>query len=480
MKLEEFLTVVRQRWLGMIVVLALTLLLAGVWTETRQREYTASASGIVKTKDSQSVSETYSGLILAQTMAKSYVMLVTSRPVAEEVIDDLGLDLTPEQLIGGLTATLPTGTVNIRVDAVASTPTLARDIANATVRASAHQIRLYQGGQLGSDGVVTVVPVEQAALPGSPSFPVRTTCYGIALLLGCGLSVLWGLFRQRTDSKLRSMPDIERVGGSSALGVVPTSKPLSEAGRLLGGRGGRMAAEAFRQMRTNLRFVSVDEPPRAIVVTSSVAGEGKSTVAANLARMIARGGDPVVLVDADLRRPSLQRIFDVDDAVGLTQVLAGTVPVSAVLQPGGEDGLWLMPAGRIPHNPSELLGSQRMRALLAELARDHFVIVDSPPLLPVTDAALLSASADGALLVCRANRVRQAHLRQSVKNLAAVDGQLLGLVINGVNSGRRAVRNGYGYYAGASGDSEYQAVGRRRATSAHVRQTETVKADVTT
>lgn len=466
MRLEDFLHLVRQRRLGMLVILVSTVLCVAAWTESREPEYTSAASGIVTTTDSQSIAESYSGSILAQSMAKSYLMLFTSRTVAQQVIDELGLDMTPEQLMSRLTATLPTGTVTIRVEATAASPQLARDIANAAVAAAAQQIREFQGRPTGTGGI-KVVPVEPAGLPTSPSFPVRTTTYGAGLLAGLVLAFSWALLRQRTDTKLRSMVDIEGVVGNAALGVVPVSKPLSEENRALGGgRGARLAAEAFRQMRTNLRFVAVDRPPRAIVVTSSVAGEGKSTVAANLARVIARGGDPVVLIDADLRRPSLQTIFDLDEAVGLTQVLAGSISLVDVLQDGDEENLRLIPSGRLPHNPSELLGSQRMRALVAELAEANYVIIDSPPLLPVTDAALLAASADGALLVCRSGRIRRAHLVQSLRNLRAVDARLLGVVVNGVNTGRGAMRNGYGYYAGASSEGEYATVtGRRRSGS---------------
>jgi capsular exopolysaccharide synthesis family protein len=380
------------------------------------------------------------------------------------VIDELHLRQTPEQLMRNLVATLPTGTATVDVQATAHDPRLARDIANATVVAAAAQVREIQGKHAAASGVVRIQAVEPAGLPTSPSFPVRRRTYPLGLAAGLVLALLWGLFRQRTDTRLRSMDQIEAIAGVTALGAVPATKPLAEDHRQLGGRGARQAAEAFRQMRTNLRFVAVDDPPRAIVVTSSVAGEGKTTVAANLARVLARGGDPVVLIDADLRRPTLQTIFDVDDSVGLTEVLAGSVDVADVLQPGDEDHLRLLPAGRIPHNPSELVGSVRMRSLIADLARESFVIIDSPPLLPVTDAALLAAAADGALLVCRASRLRRDHLAQALRNLRGVDGRLLGVVVNAISQGWRASRQGYGYYAGAASVTSYEPVaGRRKA-----------------
>ncbi|WP_408897269.1 polysaccharide biosynthesis tyrosine autokinase [Nocardioides sp. R1-1] len=459
MQLEDLIRLVKHRWLPMLLVLVATVTVAVAWTETRPREYTARASGIVATNNSKDIAQSYSGTILAQTVAKSYLLLFTSRGVAEAVIAQLGLDTTPEQLIGRITATLPTDTTTIRVAARAPTPAEARDIANAVVRATSEQIATIQGGA-NANAVVKLVPVEPAGMPTSQSYPSRVRYYGAGLVLGVLLALGWGVLREHTDTKVRGLREAESAGGAPALGVVPATKNLAEAPRDLDGRAGRSAAEAFRQMRTNLRFVAVDEPPRAIVVTSSVAGEGKSTVAANLARVIASGGQRVVLVDGDLRRPTVHEIFDLDQSAGLSQVIAGTVSLEDALQETRHDGLQVLTAGRIPHNPSELLGSNKMRLLLERLRAESFVVIDSPPLLPVTDGALLTAAADGALLVARSGVTRRAHLAQASRNVQAVDGRLLGLVMNGVSTGRRAARNGYGYYAGAA-PSYHQVPGRR-------------------
>lgn len=460
MQLEDLIRLVKHRWLPMLVVLLVTVTAAVAWTESRPREYTARASGIVATNNSQDIAQSYSGTILAQTVAKSYLLLFTSRGVAEAVIADLGLQMTPEQLIGRIDATLPADTTTIRVDARAPTPTEARDIANAVVRATSEQIETIQGSGADATAVVKLVPVEPAGLPTSQSYPSRIRYYGAGLVLGALLALGWGVLRERTDTKVRGLAEAESVAGAPALGIVPATKNLGEAPRELDGRAGRSAAEAFRQMRTNLRFVAVDEPPRAIVVTSSVAGEGKSTVAANLARVIASGGQQVILIDGDLRRPTLHQIFDLDQSAGLSQVVAGTLELGEALQATRHPGLHVLTAGRIPHNPSELVGSNRMRALLQRLREDYLVVIDSPPLLPVTDAALLTAAADGALLVARSGVTRRAHLAQAARNLRAVDSPLLGLVINGVGTGRRASRNGYGYYAGTA-ESYHQVPGRR-------------------
>ena len=225
---------------------------------------------------------------------------------------------------------------------------------------------------------------------------------------------------------------------------MPVADPLSRRSRGVREDLG-VVAEAFRQLRTNLRFVDVDHPPRSIVVTSANPHEGKSTVSSNLARMMAAAGQPTLLIDADLRRPSLASTFDLDPAVGLTQVLVGDLTVADVLQETRTPNLQVITAGRIPPNPSELLGSQRMHALVDELSQEFMVILDAPPLLPVTDAGLLTVTSDGALLVIAVGKTAVEEVVLCRKVLDQVGGRLLGAVLNMAPSrGLGAVVYGYG------------------------------------
>ena len=196
--------------------------------------------------------------------------------------------------------------------------------------------------------------------------------------------------RRTVDRKIRTVANVEEAGVGRRDRHHPGGRPArrQNRGRRRGPRRRRRGASGT--LRTNLRFVDVDKPPRSIVVTSANADEGKSTVSSNLARMMAAAGQPTVLIDADLRRPSLAATFDLDPSVGLTQVLAGDVALQDVLQETRTPNLHVITAGRIPPNPSELLGSQRMHRLVEQLTQEFIVILDAPPLLPVTDAGLLS------------------------------------------------------------------------------------------
>jgi polysaccharide biosynthesis transport protein len=190
-------------------------------------------------------------------------------------------------------------------------------------------------------------------------------------------------------------------------------------------------AEAFRTLRTNLQFVDAANHPRSIVFTSSLPGEGKTTTAANLAITMAAGGSRVCVVEGDLRRPRLLEYMGLDGSVGLTNVLIGQTDVTDALQQFSDGGLYVLGAGPIPPNPSELLGSTAMEKTLRELeSRFDVVIIDTPPLLPVTDAAVLSTIVGGTVLVVGAGRVDRQNLTRSLQSLDAVKGRVLGLVVN--------------------------------------------------
>jgi capsular exopolysaccharide synthesis family protein len=210
-------------------------------------------------------------------------------------------------------------------------------------------------------------------------------------------------------------------------------------------------AESFRQLRTNLQFTNVSGRVKTIVVTSSVPGEGKSTTATNLAIALAQAGQVVCLVDADLRRPMVNDYLGLDRTVGLTTALVGTVDVNELLQPWGEDSLYVLTSGRIPPNPSELLGSEEMKELVRRLEEAFdIVIIDAPPLLPVTDAAVLSQFVGGVVMVASAQKIRQHELEKSLHSLEMVGANVLGIVLNRLPA-KGPDAYAYGYYGPEQG-----------------------------
>ncbi|KJL24326.1 Tyrosine-protein kinase YwqD [Microbacterium azadirachtae] len=203
----------------------------------------------------------------------------------------------------------------------------------------------------------------------------------------------------------------------------------------------------MRELRTNLVYMDVDNPPRIIVVTSPLPGDGKSTISSNLAVTLASSGQPVVLIDGDLRRPMIGTVFGLPKGAGISDVLAGCATIAEVAQRFGNGQLLVVAAGKVPPNPSEVLGSARMRELLKSIAREAIVIVDAPPLVPVTDAAVLAHSADGAIIVGTVGKTTYEVLGKAIGNLERAGARALGLVLNKVpRRGSGAAYYGYQYH----------------------------------
>lgn len=241
------------------------------------------------------------------------------------------------------------------------------------------------------------------------------------------------LLHSNLDRRIKSKDHLESVAGKPVVGAIPFRKREDTATgteHLVPFREGHSpAAEAFRRLRTNLQFLNVDHPPRVFVVTSSVPAEGKSETAINLALAIAESGSRVLLVEADLRRPRVVNYLSMPDKVGLTNVLSGQADFADVVQQTRHEGVDLLACGPLPPNPSELLASETARQLVEDLRTSYdYVIIDSPPLLPVTDGALLARITDGALLVVRSHRTTADQVTQAVDNLRKADSDLLGLV----------------------------------------------------
>lgn len=417
--------------------------------------YSATASGLVRVGNAATAGEEQGNAQLAEDKANLYAFLVSKTPVAERVVDDLGLDVPPSAIAGRFSASVDATVNALTVSAVGATPEEARDLANAVVDAVVVVAQEVETGESTPKGepLTRIVPLEEAQLPGAPFTPD----YRMAAMKGAagGLALAYAVLiaRRLIDRRIRSVKHVEDATGASVLGVIPKEDALDRGHRGVRGDLGR-AAESFRQLRTNLRFVDVDNEPRRIVVTSALAGEGKSTVSSNIARLVAQAGTPVLLVDADLRRPMIASTFEIDGAVGLTQALAGDVDVRDVIVDSGLANLSLLPAGRIPPNPSELLGSLRMKQFVDELSHDYLVILDAPPLLPVTDAGLLSAFCDGALLVQAAGRTQIEQSEHCRRILDQVGSRLLGVVLNKApvkGASAIAYSSGYGGYGGYGG-----------------------------
>lgn len=444
--LEDYLRIARARWKGILAfTLALTVL-AFCWTLLQPKIYSAQSTGIVVTGGSDNLSLSLMGENLAQTKATKYEPVAKSRLVAERVVTWLGLTTSPDALLGSISVTLPKESAQIAITATSTDPAMAQRVADAWVKGLAEQVNemesipAVEGSDVVPVPVIRLVPLGEAPLPTAPTSPNVKLTLAIGALAGLALGILYAMLRHHLDRRLRSAAAIERRFGVPVLGTLPVDHRLDGKSTVLddgfspvASEGSHAITEALRELRTNLQYVDVDNPPRIIVVTSSVPAEGKSTVTANLAVTMAAAGEKVVVVDGDLRRPTLVDVFNLVPGVGVTDVLSGHAELEDVLQEwSAMPNLRVLGSGRIPPNPSELLGSQAMKTLLKTLAQDAIVLVDAPPLLPVTDAAVLTRIADGAIVVIRAGKTTDEELGKSLGNLNRVNGNVLGTILNRV------------------------------------------------
>lgn len=451
MELRDYLRILRAHWLGVVLLFVLGVAVSGVWSLAQPKVYTAETSGYVAAKGASDLGSSMIGNQLATAKVKSYLDMGSWRTVAEYAIAELHLQVQPEDLVDQVTVTNPTNTVILQVSASASSPEGARDLAEAWLRGMIQQVEKIESAD-GKTPAVTVVAGDSARLPKTPSSPNWKLNLALGALAGLLIGIGYAVVRDRMDQRIRSASDVERATGLPVVGALALEPSLAKNPRLLPLDGSRdrdlaVLAESFRALRTNLQYMSIDDPPRAIVVTSSVPGDGKSFTAANLAIALAAAGERVVLIDGDLRRPRIADMFGLPGEAGLSDALAGRAHVRDLVQPVGPQGnLEVLAAGPIPPNPSEILGSAKMRDLLDQLTANALVIIDAPPLLPVTDAAVLSTRADGALVVVRTGSTTYEMLEIALGNLEKAKGKVLGVVLNRVpTSGTGKAYYGYQY-----------------------------------
>ncbi|NQX06503.1 polysaccharide biosynthesis tyrosine autokinase [Rathayibacter sp. VKM Ac-2856] len=460
-ELRDVLRLLRDHWIALVAAVLLGVLVAYGWSLTQKPRYAAEAQGLVSAAVADAGGDPSQAIYLRQiadSVAKSstltYVPIAESRNVAEIVIQNLGLDVSAASLITAVEVTPDGQSPILNVRATASTPEGARTLADAWVDALA--VRIQQVNQeSGAGDTVSLSGVQSAALPSSPEFPNVRLVLGVGALAGLVLGLVYAFVRNTLDRRIRTAEMVERLFDLPVVGTLPVDKRLNETNRIVPeadttdyvkSDGKHALAEALRELRTNLQFMNVDSPPRIIVVTSPLPSDGKSTVTANLAVTLAASGQRTVVVDGDLRKPTVAKSFGLVPGVGLTDLLIGKAELQDVLQPWGPSGnLWILGAGSIPPNPSELLGSNGMDILLHEIAREAIVLVDAPPLLPVTDGAILTARTDGALVVISAGRTTTDELGKAIQNLERVSGHTLGVILNRVPP-RGQVGRGYGYY----------------------------------
>jgi capsular exopolysaccharide synthesis family protein len=430
MDFQEYARIARRRWKTIFGCVLAAVGCAALLTTLATPVYSSTARLFVSTPQGGST-EAYQGSLFSAERIGSYAHLVRSPEVAEAVIEDLGLRMTPDQLTERISPTVVPETVILEVTATDQNPQRAQAIAQSVAEEVSALVSVLETPPSGAAAPIKATIVNAAPLPDTPTSPKPMRNLMLAGVLGLLIGLAAGVVRELLDTTVKGPEDVSAavdlpVMGNIAYDPSVPKRPLVTALDLNNPR-----LEAFRVLRTNMQFVDVDHDSRVYTVTSSVPEEGKTTSATNLAIMTAQAGQRVLLVEGDLRRPRIHMENELEQAVGLTTVLVGRTSLEEAVQTPDVPNLSVLTSGLLPPNPAELLQSRAMADLLVK-ARDRYdvVIIDAPPLLPVTDAALLAAQSDGALVVVRHGRTTKEQLREAVDRLRAVGGRPLGAVLN--------------------------------------------------
>jgi capsular exopolysaccharide synthesis family protein len=385
--------------------------------------------------------------ISSDTVLQTYAVLVTDRSILEGVISDLGLNVNEADLKKRINVTLVPNSQILDVTVQDTNPARARDIANRLVDDFVARVNAIQQGNKTTtpDNLYVFSNAVLPDKPVSPNIPLNVAIgFAAGLLVALGLAFVLDYL----DQSIKSDDEL-----TARLGLIP----IGHIAFALAGKGKRAelvaldgksnATEAYKALRTNLLFSTINHELKTIVVTSSGPGEGKSRTAANLAVVLAQAGQRTLLIDADFRRPSLHKIFGRIRNVGLSNLAVQDVAENAAIV-AVEDvpNLWLVTSGPIPPNPSELLSSGRIKELLTRFKNDfEYVILDTPPVNAVTDGAILAASADGTIVVVEQGRTTFPGLRHAKQLLDRVGAHGVGVVMNKVRASRGSYSYAYGY-----------------------------------
>lgn len=468
MELSDYIRILRKSWVVILVATLLGLGAAAAFSLTRTPTYESSSTVFVSTQGAGSVQELQQGSTFTQARINTYVGLVGTPIVMNPVIAELDLGTTSGELNTSVTASSALNSTLITISVENTDPVLAADIANAlaaSLTAAVESIETPNDSDTSPVRLTRVKDAQPALEPSSPNTPLNLalgTLVGLAI--GIGIAVL----RAVLDTRVRTPRDAEQVTPAPMIGAIAFDPKAKERPLIVHADPLSPRAESFRALRTNLQFL--DMGGRAsFVVTSSVPSEGKSTTTINLAIALADAGKRVALLDTDLRKPKVAEYLGIEGGAGLTDVLIGRARVGDVMLPWGGRSMYVLPAGKIPPNPSELLGSKQMKSLLDVLERDFDVVLcDAPPLLPVTDGAILARATSGAILVVAAGRTTRHQLKGAVDALETVGAKVAGLVMSMVPTrGPDSYYGGYGYGYGGYGyiqqeTADKAAKGRKR------------------
>lgn len=441
MELRQFFATMRARWRFSVITFLVGTVATVALVFTMAPQYGSSVKLFVSTATGGQA-EYSASLIVSQRVA-SYAELATDPSVLQRVIDKLGLDMSYEDLAGNVSTNVILGTQTVQIDVRADTPELAQRIAQAEADEVVTLVeRLERPADSNEEPAISARIATEPSISDVAVSPNVPLYIGIGVLVSLFVAIAGALLRDLFDRTIKSRQDVERITSQTVLATLPFDPQVKK--EPLSTESGGSLAEAFRVLRTNLQFANIDANAQAILVSSALPNEGKTLVATNLALSLAQSGRSVLLIDADMRNPNVAELLGLENSVGVVTVLVGRTTVDEAVQ-NHVSGVNFMATGPSPPNPAEVLDTQAMRDLIAQVRKEYdAVIIDAPPMLPVADASILMTEVDGALLLVRHGSTTREQLRLAVARIQTVGGRLFGTVLN--RTPRRSVdADGYGY-----------------------------------
>lgn len=449
-------------WKGILVSILVCSSIATSLAFLKKPTYKATARILVTTPNAKDLSVAFSGDALAKSRVKTYLSIATTSSVAQEVQKKLNWDMSDDQLVSQISATAETDTTLLSINAKADTGEQAKQLADTWVKVLTEQLNNLEVSQaLNTPGVspsqepfIKSVPEVIADIPKIPVSPNKNLYLVLGAGLGAGLGAAYAWYKTKLDKRISSRKNIEDNFNPPVIGLIPfdveEEKMVNFSAEAPLTFEGNMRNEAYRELRANLRYSNVDKKKEALVVSSPDESDGKTTVVTNLALSIAATGQKVVVIDCDLRRPQIAKRFGVHtgDQPGLAELLSDQISLDeALIKYHENENITLLPSGKIPPKPAELLHSESMQNLIDDLKKDSIVLLDSPPLLHVNDAAVLGRMADGILLLVAAGKTTTDDISECLNILELADAECTGFIFKeDKSSNNKSGRYGYGFY----------------------------------
>lgn len=442
MELRSYLAALRRNWLWITLCTILGLGAGATAYVLTPPTYASTIDFYVSTPSAERSNPQSSGQF-AEARVSSYILLLSSEQLAKEVVASAKLDLPPLAVAQRIEATSELDTVIVTATVTDGDPRRSLRIAEGVAATFPRLVdRLDNLGR--SSDIVVVNVISGPTLHQRPVSPDMRLYLGGGLLAGLLLGLLVAVLREVLNNSVRSAETTQRLVHAPVLGTIGWDPDTRTSPLIVGNEATSLRAEAYRQLRTNLQFIGAAQSAKIVLITSSVPLEGKSITAVNLALTFVEAGERVLLIDADLRRPRCWEYLELPRELGLSNVLAGQVDLDDAIQTWGTEGLSFLASGATPPNPSELLGSIRMQRVIATLEkRFDRIIIDTSPVLPVTDAAVASAHANAVVFVIRHGKTSRTQVAHAVTALRNVDAKIVGAVLN-MKKMTRAEREGYG------------------------------------